>query len=274
MNEEWREVKNYNGYKVSNFGRVYSMKVSRLLKPHPDKKGYLRVKFWKDGKGYTFKVHRLVAQAFIPNPHNYPQVNHKDENKTNNIVDNLEWCDNTYNAHYGSHIERATKNLVNRKNLSLPVLCVETGKVYPSIMEARRQTGLRNIDECCRGNRNTAGGFHWKYATNNRRIDGYMKTINTGNKADIGQKIYVPKERNGYTVQARDERYIICTKRIGKNVFYFIIDLKEKWRAPDDSVFCSGYETIAQCKERLKELQTGKINLSKRRGIPLDIDIS
>ena len=94
-------------------------------------------------------------------------------------------------------------------------------------------------------------------------------------KVDTGDKIYISNEKKPYTVKARDDRYIICTKPFNpqRTVLYFIIDLKEKWRAPDDRVFCSGYETDEQCLERLRELQSGKIELSFRRGIPLDIDV-
>ena len=93
-------------------------------------------------------------------------------------------------------------------------------------------------------------------------------------KVKIGDKVYIPKEKKPYKVKARDERYIICTKPCFGTVLYFIVDLKERWRAPDNMVFCSGYETEEDCKERLEELQNGRIELSIRRGIPLDIDIS
>lgn len=94
-------------------------------------------------------------------------------------------------------------------------------------------------------------------------------------KVQVGDKIKIPSEKRRYTVQARDDRYVICTKyfNLQNTVFYFIVDLKEKWRAPDNMIFCSGYETQEQCEERLSELQSGQIELSRRRGIPLDIDI-
>lgn len=94
-------------------------------------------------------------------------------------------------------------------------------------------------------------------------------------KVAIGDKVYIPTDKRPYTVKARDDRYIICTKpfNLKHTVFYFIIDLVEKWRAPDNMVFCFGYETDEECSERLKDLQTGRIELSRRRGIPLDIDI-
>lgn len=94
-------------------------------------------------------------------------------------------------------------------------------------------------------------------------------------KASVGDKVYIPNEKRPYTVQARDERYIICTKPFAAQhtVLYFIVDLVEKRRGPDNMIFCSGYETQEDCIERLQELKQGDIELSRRRGIPLDIDI-
>lgn len=94
-------------------------------------------------------------------------------------------------------------------------------------------------------------------------------------KVNVGDKIYIPSQKKPYTVKARDDRYIICTKPYNpqRTVLYFIIDLEAKRRAPDNKVFCSGYETDEQCRERLKELQSGKTELSWRRGVSLDIDV-
>jgi hypothetical protein len=94
-------------------------------------------------------------------------------------------------------------------------------------------------------------------------------------RVEIGDKVYVPNEKKPYKVRARDDRYIICTKplNIHHTVLYFIIDLVDKWRAPDNMVFCFGYETDEDCQARLRDLQDGTIELSRRRGIPLDIEI-
>jgi len=94
-------------------------------------------------------------------------------------------------------------------------------------------------------------------------------------RVEVGDKVYVPKEKKPYRVRARDDRYIICTKplNIHHTVLYFIIDLVNKWRAPDNMVFCFGYETDEDCRARLQDLQDGTIELSRRRGIPLDIEI-
>lgn len=94
-------------------------------------------------------------------------------------------------------------------------------------------------------------------------------------RVEVGDKVYIPNQKRPYRVRARDDRYIICTKPYNpeRTVLYFIIDLVDKWRAPDNMVFCMGYETDEDCNARLKELQEGKIELSRRRGIPLDIEI-
>ena len=94
-------------------------------------------------------------------------------------------------------------------------------------------------------------------------------------KVKIGDKVYIPGHKRPFTVKARDERYIICTKPFNAQhtVIYFIVDLVERWRAPDNLLFCWGYETDEDFRERLKDLQDGIIGLSQRRGIPLDIEI-
>lgn len=94
-------------------------------------------------------------------------------------------------------------------------------------------------------------------------------------RVEVGDKVYIPNQKRPFRVKARDDRYIICTKPFNPKhtVIYFIVDLVKRWRAPDDRLFCSGYETDEQCQKRLQELQNGKIGLSIRRGMPLDIDI-
>lgn len=165
MIEIWKDIKQYeNIYQVSNLGRIKSLLFNKekLLKTRIHSKGYELVNL----KGKTFKVHRLVAQAFIPNTNNYNEINHKDENKLNNCVNNLEWCNRKYNCNYGS----LPKNVANRFSKKI-VLIDEMSKykpivVFPSAMEAER---LMNIDhssiiKCCKGKIKQAGGFIWKYA--------------------------------------------------------------------------------------------------------------
>lgn len=168
--EIWKDIEGYEGkYQVSSWGRVKSLNYRRtgkekILKLDKCEDGYLRIKLLNNGKIYRFRVHRLVAKAFIPNPYNLPQVNHKDENPENNRVDNLEWCDPKYNSNYGTRNERCNKNHGKPKK----VLCVETGIIYPSLMEAGRCIGVghKSIIKCCQGKRKTTKGYHWQYAEN------------------------------------------------------------------------------------------------------------
>ena len=131
MLEIWRTAivnsEHYENYQVSNFGQILSLNYRgtgkpKLLKPNKNKQGYLLVKLYKDGKRKNYKVHRLVVESFLPNPNNFPCVNHKDENKENNFVGtpendykdgNLEWCTHEYNNNYGTHNERMIKTYPN-----------------------------------------------------------------------------------------------------------------------------------------------------------------
>ena len=107
MIEDWKDIPGYEGlYVVSNNGRVMNVRSGRILKEHITKFGYKRIGIYKNGVCRMHFVHRLVAEAFIPNPDNLPQVNHKNEDKINNNVDNLEWCDSKYNMNYGTRKEK------------------------------------------------------------------------------------------------------------------------------------------------------------------------
>lgn len=125
-------------------------------------RGYLRVKY----KRKMYSVHRLVAECFTPNPDNLPQVNHIDEDKTNNDVSNLEWCDRKYNINYGTRNERVAEK--QSKPVLQYTLSGEFVKEYPSVSEVERQTGLKhsNICNCCNGKLKTAYGFKWEYKQN------------------------------------------------------------------------------------------------------------
>ena len=109
MEEVWKSIFDYPNYQVSNLGRIRSLKRYKILKQFNRPLGYKGIHLNKFGKAKTFAVHRLVAEAFIPNPNKYPCVNHKDENPSNNCVSNLEWCTYQYNNTYGTTIERKIK---------------------------------------------------------------------------------------------------------------------------------------------------------------------
>lgn len=128
--------------------------------------GYLAFKFNKK----IMKSHRFIAMCFIPNPYNLPQVNHKNEIKDDNRVENLEWCDAKYNVNYGTRNKKSSKNNINNPKKSKPVLqFTKDGKFvaeYPSTMEVQRQLGFHNgyVGACCRGKYKTAYGFIWRFA--------------------------------------------------------------------------------------------------------------
>ena len=178
--EEWRDIKGFEGkYMVSNMGRVKSLNYRRtgkegIMKGVADGHGYLYVKLCKDGKDKKCWINRLVAQAFLENPNNLPEVNHKDEDKTNNCVENLEYCSKSYNINYGTRNKKAGKRIseknTNNPKLSKPVIGINkvSGLIleFPSAMEAERCTGINNgnITKCCKGKVNSAGGHIWFYA--------------------------------------------------------------------------------------------------------------
>ena len=158
--EIWKDVVGYEGYyKVSNKGNVFSVERKnsrgakcgrRTLKPVYDKEGYPRRDLYKNGKSKTKRIHRLVAEAFIPNPESLPQINHRDEVKDNNNVENLEWCTNKYNSNHGTRNER----LAQSRSKRVKAVNVETGEVltFSSIMEAGCK-GYHggNVSSACRG---------------------------------------------------------------------------------------------------------------------------
>lgn len=162
--EVWKPVPNYEDlYEVSNTGKIRSLcgRYGHLneLKQCIGSKGYLLVTLCRKGKQKTTNVHRIVATVFIPNPNGYPCINHKDLNKQNNMVNNLEWCSYTHNNTFA---ERAKRSGEKR---GLPVKCVETGAVFYCAYEASRKTGIRQsgISMCCNGKLKTSGGFHWTF---------------------------------------------------------------------------------------------------------------
>ena len=160
MTEDKKDIKDYEGlYAITRDGNVWSYKSNKFLK-HKLVRGYYYVSLYKEGKGKNFRIHRLVAEAFIPNPLGLPQVNHKDECKINNCVSNLEWCDAKYNANYGTRTER----IANKR--SIPVYCEELNKTFYGAREAARELGLdnSNIIKCCKGKLKTHRGYHFRYA--------------------------------------------------------------------------------------------------------------
>ena len=199
MEEIWKDIKEYEGlYQVSNLGNIKSLRRNKLIKYSKDNKGYLRTSLAKNGINRTVKVHRIVAQAFINNDENKPQVNHKNGNKTDNNVENLEWVSNQENQNhswntglrkkgkehwsYGkippqlakvigcgknnpNYNNRGVKNPLSKKVQQLDKEN-KIIKLWYGIAEASRELKIcsNTISLCCKGKRKTAGGYKWQYA--------------------------------------------------------------------------------------------------------------
>ena len=165
-NEVWKDILGYEGlYQVSDKGRLKSIGYGkeRILKLVKDRGGYLTVGLRKNGEVKTCKIHRLVAQTFIPNPDNLSDINHKDEDKTNNSVQNIEWCSAKYNCNFGTRNQRISEKT------SKPVLQFtkdgELIREWKSATDVQRNLGYDNshISKCCNEKRKSANGFVWKY---------------------------------------------------------------------------------------------------------------
>ncbi len=176
--EQWKDIEGYKGiYQVSNLGRVRSLDhyvktghngerlvKGRILKQNKTCNGYLFIKTSKKYGSKHLAVHRLVAKAFIENSNKFPNVNHKDEIKHNNIVTNLEWCNHSYNALYGTCQERL--NQYKQKSVeALDKNTKEVVYVFKSMKYAAETLGIykEQISSVCRGERKTAGGYIWRY---------------------------------------------------------------------------------------------------------------
>lgn len=167
MKEIWKDITYLgNEYRLSNQGKLLDKSSGELKKDFDNGKGYRVFAIWKNNVQHNILVHRLVAEHFLSNPYNLPEVNHKDEDKTNNCADNLEWCTKEYNQKYGTRLQRIKEsNLYTSKNKK-KVICVETGTVYRGVRDAARGLGKSThttIGKACRDNSKTAYGFHWSF---------------------------------------------------------------------------------------------------------------
>lgn len=172
MKEQWKPIVGYEGhYEISNKGNVKSLKYKkhRILKPF-EWQGYKKIKLVLEGVEKTFKIHRLVANAFVENPENKPMVNHKDGNKGNNIYTNLDWTTNAENVKHAYDNDLISLKKKMRSANPKAVLQIDkvTGEVlarFESIREAERETGVRSqhIGNVCLGKLKQSGGYFWKY---------------------------------------------------------------------------------------------------------------
>lgn len=174
-----KRIDGFERYIVYEDGRIFSTISNKFIKPHKDNAGYLSVVLRKDGGGKkTLFVHRIVAQAFVPNPNNNPQVNHLNECKTDNRSSNLAWCTAKENSNWGTRIERCIKSYGKERMVEsarkavekrkIKVVCLETCEVFNSVADADRFAGPTksrgaNISRACRKG-GTSRGYHWRYA--------------------------------------------------------------------------------------------------------------
>ena len=167
MNEIWLPIKNYEDYSISNFGNIRHF--DKPLKPsgYP----YYSVTLCKNGTTKNHHIHRLVAETFIPNPNNLECVNHIDENKLNNRVDNLEWLSRGDNSNYGNGHKKMVETKIKNGTMKHKSVCQLLNNniiaIYHSIKEATLHTGISssNIVRVCKGDRQTAGGYGWLYTS-------------------------------------------------------------------------------------------------------------
>lgn len=161
-----KDIKGYEGlYAITSCGRVWSYRKNKFLTPilhsNVPNAQYYRVFLYKKGTPTPYQIHRLVAEAYIPNSENLPIVNHKDEDKFNNCVNNLEWCTYLYNNTYGTALKR------NAEKHFKPVYCEELNKTYNSLTEAANDLHISksHLCEAIKGTRKSVGGYHyhWRY---------------------------------------------------------------------------------------------------------------
>ena len=158
--ELMRDINGYEGlYAITSCGKVWSYRRKRFLTNGKGNNGYYSTTLTKNGEKKRFLIHRLVAEAYLPNLNNLPQVNHKDENKEHNYISNLEWCDAKYNSSYGTKGERSA-----RKN-GKAVYCIELNRMFESIQQAGRELGISasHISEVCRDIYEHTKGYHFYY---------------------------------------------------------------------------------------------------------------
>lgn len=155
-----RDIKGYEGhYAITSCGRVWSYKSEKFILPHDNGGGYLIIDLCKNGVRKHHYAHRLVAQAYLPNPDNLPQVNHKDECTTHNYLNNLEWCAADYNHAYGTRAKRQSQKI------STPVYCIELDKAFSSYAEAAKHLNISpSYVKYSLEHPNKSKGYHFKLA--------------------------------------------------------------------------------------------------------------
>lgn len=168
--EIWKDIPNFESeYKVSNLGKIKSLKYNKekILKAADNGHGYMFVNLCKQNITSNCYIHRLVAETFIPNPNNLPEVNHKDEDKTNNCVDNLEWCNSKYNSNYGNRNKKMKTHHILKygKKVNQYDLQGNFIKQFESLSSIEQELGFCSIaiSNCCKGKTNTSYNYKWSF---------------------------------------------------------------------------------------------------------------
>lgn len=165
MEEAWKIINGFENYEVSTFGNIRNIKTQKILALNKEEGRYSFVGLWNNKKRTNCRVHRLVAIAFIPNPDNKPQVNHKNLNKHDNRVENLEWVTPKENMKH--KFQQCNYNRGNGFNTGRKIKCIETKQEYESVRSAALKTNISksNLLYALYGIQKTAGGYHWEYVT-------------------------------------------------------------------------------------------------------------
>lgn len=194
IESQWVDVEGFEGmYQINSEGELRSLRYRGSGRVHILKqttsRGYKVVNLTKEGKQRVYRVHRLVAKAFLPNPENKPEVDHIDGDRSNNCLSNLRWVSGLENCNNPKTRCKLGKQMIGKTGekhqRSKPLECVETGEKYSSAIDAAKATGIEysNIAACCRGTRSTAGGYHWKYCFDNYKTSRWLN-IDTGKTFD------------------------------------------------------------------------------------------
>lgn len=174
--EIWEDIEGYQQkYQVSNLGNIKNIKTNKILKPQKGYKGYMKVVLCTEQGYKQVRVHRLVALYHIPNPNNYPSINHIDGNKTNNRVENLEWCTVSHNNREAYRLGLKQSRIKPKKVIKLDknnnIL-----KIYKSLNSVKEDGyNVGNVGEVCAGHRKKAGGYIWRYLDEQNNCYRFVK---------------------------------------------------------------------------------------------------